>query len=200
MSARVLSSRCRGFLARNWSTQSNPPSSGSATGTTTSNLPSAGTTCSATSQSAAAASRSIRQLKGNACIGGSDMFRRREVPRTLNVGKSVLPRSLSGRGCGWVSRTPLRKTLTVFAFGLPASRFSSTARTCSAPTLCETRFLVFPCTKTPSASKHTLSSPSPRKSEEPAVEKPSRTACCGCRCWACCCAGRCSPSITASNM
>mmetsp|Transcript_128227 Transcript_128227/g.356873 ORF Transcript_128227/g.356873 Transcript_128227/m.356873 type:complete len:243 (+) Transcript_128227:1130-1858(+) len=200
MIARLLSSKCCGFLARNWSTQSKQPSSGKATGTTTSCLPLPGEAAAAISQSAVAASCTMRQRNGSVRRGGSAKFSRSAVPRKLTAGKSALPRRPSGRGCGSATRTPPRKRLTLLAFGLPASRFSSTATAWSAPNFCDTRFFTFPCRKKPSESKHTLSSPSARSSEPPAAAKPRRTVCCGPRCWPCCGPTGRSPRTTASNM
>mmetsp|Transcript_28921 Transcript_28921/g.90035 ORF Transcript_28921/g.90035 Transcript_28921/m.90035 type:complete len:226 (+) Transcript_28921:466-1143(+) len=198
ISARLLSSTYRGFLARNWSAQSKPPSSGSATGTTSSRWPASG--AAATSQSAAAASRSMRQLKGSLRSAGSAKLRRSAAPRMLIVGNSARFQRLSGSGCGSVTRTPLRKRLRVLALGLAGSRFSSMPMTCSAASFCPTRFFDLPWMKKPSASKQTPSSPSPRRRDEPAVEKPRRTCWAGCRCWACGCATGGFARITASNM
>mmetsp|Transcript_103756 Transcript_103756/g.300077 ORF Transcript_103756/g.300077 Transcript_103756/m.300077 type:complete len:225 (+) Transcript_103756:1317-1991(+) len=69
--------------------------------------------------------------------------------------------------------------LSVFAFGVPVLRFRRTVMTSSLPNLADGKVRCLPAVKAPSESKKTCSSLSPRSSDEPEVEKPSRTSCRG---------------------
>mmetsp|Transcript_45895 Transcript_45895/g.82635 ORF Transcript_45895/g.82635 Transcript_45895/m.82635 type:complete len:212 (-) Transcript_45895:41-676(-) len=72
------------------------------------------------------------------------------------------------------------KRLIVLAFGLEESKLSSTPTVLSATNFLPAFFLLFSCTKKPSESKQQFKGPSPKKRDDPAVEKPNRTSPRGC--------------------
>mmetsp|Transcript_57797 Transcript_57797/g.154502 ORF Transcript_57797/g.154502 Transcript_57797/m.154502 type:complete len:246 (+) Transcript_57797:463-1200(+) len=173
---RSLSSVYEGFFSRKASTTSNVPSSGMPTGNTTV-LFAAG--AGAALVSAAEAPCTMRHLKGRGFIGLGPKFVCTVTLRKVICGKRGLPLSLSGNGIGSVTRTPSLKRLTVLAFSLVGSRLRSKPTTFSRQNLfaCLGGDFFPSARKEPSPSKPMQSSPSPRMSDDPSVEKPSRTIC-----------------------
>mmetsp|Transcript_91566 Transcript_91566/g.212951 ORF Transcript_91566/g.212951 Transcript_91566/m.212951 type:complete len:234 (-) Transcript_91566:294-995(-) len=176
----LISVKC-GFFCRNPSNQSKVPSSGKPTGNSTSNLPSLFGCGRLSSVSSFATSCHVRHVKGNATSGDGPKFTCSVTFLKFTCGKSALSNRFSGSGCGCEMRTPLRKRLTVSALGLRLSKFSNTASVCSREKRSEVWLRFLSAVKKPSESKQTLSSVSPRKSDESCVEKPIRTSCRGTR-------------------
>mmetsp|Transcript_53238 Transcript_53238/g.148756 ORF Transcript_53238/g.148756 Transcript_53238/m.148756 type:complete len:242 (-) Transcript_53238:268-993(-) len=177
---RSLSSVYSGCFSRKRSSHSNVPSSGKPTGSSTSYAPPFGLGSVTTSQSTAAASWTARHLKGSSARVSGPKFTCTVTFRNVTAGKSGLPFNLSGIGCGWQMRVPSLKRLTVSAFGLAASRFSSTATTLSRPNPSATLLVVLLWVKDPATSKKKLSSEDPRTRPELDVEKPMRSTFVGC--------------------
>mmetsp|Transcript_47979 Transcript_47979/g.133821 ORF Transcript_47979/g.133821 Transcript_47979/m.133821 type:complete len:255 (+) Transcript_47979:2033-2797(+) len=127
-------------------------------------------------QSSTAASWIMRHAKGNGRSGCGPKFKCIVTLRYATAGNSALPLSASGSGCGFEARTPPLNKLTVSRLGLSGSRFKTTATTSPWPNFSAILFLFpgEPLEKMPSESKHTASAVS-RKSEAPAVAKPTRT-------------------------
>mmetsp|Transcript_53915 Transcript_53915/g.115793 ORF Transcript_53915/g.115793 Transcript_53915/m.115793 type:complete len:236 (+) Transcript_53915:2053-2760(+) len=166
--------------SRKLSSQSKVPSSGRPTGTTTSYWPPFLGAADEATPSSFATSCNILQVKGNFTSGVGPKFTCSVTFLKLTCGKSVFPFKHSGSGWGVEMRTPSMKMLTVFAFGLFASRFSRTATTWSLPKRFAMPGVFFvSVVKQPSESKQTLPSVSPRKSVDSDVEKPTRTSCRG---------------------
>mmetsp|Transcript_80309 Transcript_80309/g.213154 ORF Transcript_80309/g.213154 Transcript_80309/m.213154 type:complete len:230 (-) Transcript_80309:310-999(-) len=168
-----------GLLWRNPLSQSKVPSSGSPTGKRTSHFPSLVTLFFRTSASSFATCCHVRHVKGSGAMGGAPKFTCRVTFLKFTWGKRALPTRFSGKGWGCEIRTPSRNKLTVSALRLFLSKFSKTAMVWSRPNRCEVELRFLSAVKKPSESKHTLSSVSPRKSEESCVEKPTRTNCRG---------------------
>mmetsp|Transcript_44713 Transcript_44713/g.72575 ORF Transcript_44713/g.72575 Transcript_44713/m.72575 type:complete len:322 (+) Transcript_44713:1089-2054(+) len=149
------------------------------TGKTTLYWPFAGSLCTTSSVSAFAASPSMRHLKGISAPASAPKLTANVTFLQVSAGKRVLPLRQSGKGCGCETLTPSRNKLMVFAFADLSSRFRTTPSTDSRLNFCDA-LVAFPLwVKKPSESKQTLSSESPRKRDEAAVEKPIRTNCLG---------------------
>mmetsp|Transcript_13557 Transcript_13557/g.39010 ORF Transcript_13557/g.39010 Transcript_13557/m.39010 type:complete len:319 (-) Transcript_13557:12-968(-) len=173
---RSLSSVYFGCFSRNVSRRSKVPSSGRPTGKTTSYLPPAGGSLLVTTTSALAASSNIRHAKGIFDSGVGPKFACVVTFLKVIAGNNALPFKHSGSDCGWHTRTPSLNKLIVFAFGLAESRFSTTARTapCATLILPPSFVRVLLCTRLQvKTSKPMLSSESPTKRFEDAVENPT---------------------------
>mmetsp|Transcript_44068 Transcript_44068/g.116521 ORF Transcript_44068/g.116521 Transcript_44068/m.116521 type:complete len:270 (-) Transcript_44068:2-811(-) len=116
----------------------------------------------------------MRHANGRGLSGDGPKFTWSVAFLKVTAGKSALPFRASGSAWGCEARLPPTKRLTVLAFGLEASRFSSTDTTLSRPNF-EATLVFFPLSKKqPSESKPTLPS-LPRISGAPAVAKPTFT-------------------------
>mmetsp|Transcript_46163 Transcript_46163/g.133788 ORF Transcript_46163/g.133788 Transcript_46163/m.133788 type:complete len:231 (-) Transcript_46163:393-1085(-) len=182
---RSLSSTWPGCSSTKRSAKSKTPRSGKPTGMTTSSLSSADDCRGLLSWCASATSPNSRQLNGRAlsCRPRWPKFTARVRFLKVSVGYSALPLRCAGTGWGLPARSPSRKMDTVMELGLSGSRFRSTPTTfCGvirshAPAFSK----AFACPGSarkyvPSLLKQTFSGePSPRKSEDRAVEKPTRS-------------------------
>mmetsp|Transcript_6800 Transcript_6800/g.16922 ORF Transcript_6800/g.16922 Transcript_6800/m.16922 type:complete len:235 (-) Transcript_6800:389-1093(-) len=168
-----------GFLDKNTSRRSKVPSSGKPMGNIASYLPSFGVVAGKTSASASAMPCTMWHVNGNGADGAGPKFICSVTFLKLTCGCNTFPRRPSGNGCGVDTRLPSQKQLTVLPFGLSLSKFSNTPMTWSRAK-CVLHWVRFPsAVKKPSESKQMLASFSPRKSELPQVEKPTRTSCLG---------------------
>mmetsp|Transcript_2241 Transcript_2241/g.5700 ORF Transcript_2241/g.5700 Transcript_2241/m.5700 type:complete len:296 (-) Transcript_2241:260-1147(-) len=159
------------FCFKNSSAQSYKPVPGRATGKTTSGEPSVDGT---TSTSSHADACSIVHVNVRGFKHAGPKFARTVAPLKVTVGNSAWPSRCVGSAMGLPTRCPSLKRLTVFTFGVPASKLTTMPSTLLRRKPGPTLIFSVPRQNWPSMSNATESFELPRSTVLPPVDKPTR--------------------------